>query len=691
MLLREHYNVITGKSTYVDDIKMEGMLYLGVVRSSYARAKIQSFTEPSNVKLVLTWDKVKTYMPIRPDPRAQNLVKMPVLADGKVNFVGQPILAFVVEDRYEIEDKIDEVSVDYEPLKPVTTIDEALKNEEKIHEKGNIAIDINLKGGKLEDKLNADVVVERELLQDRIVANPMEPKGVIVYYNNDILYVIGSFQSSFRIRSDLQEALGLSPERIVVKSAPNVGGGFGNKVPAHPEYILAAIASIKLGKPIKWIETRREHLTNPTQGRGVKSRVKLYGKKDGTILGLEGEVIVDLGAYAYTINTTTPSFIAGLLNGPYKTRFMDIRALGVYTNKPPTGPYRGAGRPEAALITETLVEDFAEKIGIDPIEVRKKNFIDEDFVTPLGIKIDKAGYRELLRRGEEVYKALKEKYKGKGVALVAFTEVVRAAPGEGAKIRVGKGKVQLFVGTGPHGQAHQSTFSLLASEVLGYPADKIEVITNDTEGTKEGIGSFGSRSAAAGGSAVIEVCKALLDDLRKRGISLEDAIKSEQVIEYEAFVKSEDLYTPGVHVAVVDIDEELYTPKVIEYYAIDDVGRAIIPEEVDAQIIGGILQGASQVFLEGALYDDNSSPIYGSISEAGVPTALDAAYKLTLEKIETPSKLPSKARGVGEAGTTGALPAVFIALEKRLGKKLNRTPVFPSDIMKLFDEKVSNN
>lgn len=223
MKLREHYPIITGKSVYIDDINLPNMLYLGVVRSPYARAIVNSYTEPSGVELFLDWNKVKKYMPVRPDPRTQNLVKMPVVSDGKVNFVGQPVVAFVVKDMYEIEDKIEEVSVNYDTLNPVTSIDEALKNEEKIHPGGNIAIDINLSGGDVEQKLNAEITVEREILQDRIVANPMEPKGVIANYDGEKLYIIGSFQSSFRIRSDLQEALGLPPDKIIVKSAPNVG------------------------------------------------------------------------------------------------------------------------------------------------------------------------------------------------------------------------------------------------------------------------------------------------------------------------------------------------------------------------------------------------------------------------------------------------------------------------------------
>ncbi|MCH1770357.1 MULTISPECIES: xanthine dehydrogenase family protein molybdopterin-binding subunit [Metallosphaera] len=675
--IREHLDEITGQGKYTDDVNLPNTVYLGVVRSQVARGKVLDISRSDNVLLFLDWDSVSTYMPVRPDPRTKNLVKMPIVSDGRVNFVGQPVVAFVVKDRYDIEDVIDEVGVDYAQETPVVSVKDSMREEIKIHEKGNIAIDLDLSGGDLEQLVNSEVTVERELLQDRIVQHPMEPKGVISYYNGETLTVIGSFQSAFRVRADLQEALGVSPEKIVVQSPPNVGGGFGNKVPAYPEYVLTALASTKLRRPVKWIETRREHLTNPTQGRGVWSRVKLHAKRDGTILGLEGTIAVDLGAYAFTLNTTTPAFIASLTNGPYKMRFAKLRALGVYTNKPPTGPYRGAGRPEAALITETLVEDLAETLGLSPLEVRKKNFLDGEFTTPLGVKIDKAAYREMFTRAEQVYHSLKERHKGKAISFIAFTEVVRASPGEGAKVRIGRGEVFVAVGSGPHGQAHRTTFALLAGEVLGVDPNEIKVEVNNTSLIKEGIGSFGSRSAAAGGSAVIEASRAVLQKIRERGLTVRQAINSDEVFEAETFTKTSDLYTPGIHMAVLDLDKETGFARVLEYYAIDDVGRAIIPSEVEGQIVGGVLQGASQVLLEYAPYDENGNPVYGSIADNGFPTAVEAVRRVTSESFSTPSNTLSQARGVGEAGTTGALPAVFIALEKALNRKLNGTPYLP--------------
>ncbi|MEM0173340.1 MAG: xanthine dehydrogenase family protein molybdopterin-binding subunit [Sulfolobaceae archaeon] len=686
-MLKEHLSIIKGDSKYLDDIKFRNEVYLYVIRSTYARAEIQDYSLPSNSLLTLTWNDAKYYLPVSADPQTlknSNIARMPVLANKIVNFYGQPILAIVTEDRYSTEDIAEEVGVDYEPLRPVISIQEALKDEIIIHPelKTNVSVNQLLQGGDLSLKHKADVVVEREIYQDRIVANPMEPKGCIAYWDGEMLTLYVSTQSAFRVRNDIREVLGLSPEKIRVYSPPNVGGGFGNKVPLHSEYVLAAIASMKLKRPVKWIETRREHLTNPTHGRGVYSKVRMYATKEGEILGVEGEVIVNFGAYNYTINPTTPSFIARLINGPYKMKFAEIRALGVFTNVTPQGPYRGAGRPEATLIHETLIEDLAEKLGMDPIEIRKKNVIEGDYVTPLGLRIDAGGYKQVLEKAEIYYREVRKKYKGVGFAL--FAELNRLSPGEAVKVRIGEGKVRIFVGSGPHGQAHSSTFSKLASEVLNIPMELIEVGYNSTDLVKEGIGSFGSRTTTVAGSAVIYASQMLLKLLQERNLSLEDALRSKEPIELEIFYKADDIFAAGAHVAVVDIDKETLTPKVIEYYAVDDVGKVVIKEEIEGQIKGGVLQGISQVLIEGAEYDENGNPLFTSIADAGVLSTYEVTYNFRSEIIEFPSKLPSGTRGVGESGTMGALASVFIGLEKLLGRKLDRTPVTPSYLMKIL-------
>ncbi|MCY0860662.1 MAG: xanthine dehydrogenase family protein molybdopterin-binding subunit [Sulfolobaceae archaeon] len=681
-MLRDHLPKILGKAKYVDDITLPNMAYMYVVRSIVARGRIVDMSLPSKALLTLTWKDVNVYMNARADPetlKTSNIVRMPVLANEYVNFVGQPVMAIVVEDRYETEDVADGVGVDYERLKPVLTIDDAL-NSEPIHPgiKSNVSVNKLLEGGDLSAKSKADVVVERELMQNRIVPNPMEPKGVIAYWDGDKLNLIGSFQSVFRVRDDFREILGLPPEKLRITSA-TVGGGFGSKVSSQPEYILAALASMKLKRPVKWIETRREHLVATHMGRGVKSRVRLYGTRNGEILGIEGNIWVDFGAYNFQLNPSTPGFIASLLTGPYRMKFASIRAQGVFTNLTPTSAYRGAGRPEAALILESVVEDFAEKIGMDPVEVRERNLVpDSGFITPLKLKYDPAGYSQVLKRAKEVYKIAKEEFKGKGVSLVMVAEHVRLSPGEGARVKVEDGKVKVYVGTGPHGQAYEETYSRIASQVLNIPQDKIEVYTSSTDYVKEGIGSFGSRGGTIGGSAVMLACQ----ELKKRVGSDGDLLTKAEGIEVEVFYRAEDVFSPSAAVAVVDVDEEIGMPKVLKYYQIDDVGRVLVREEVEGQIIGGALQGASQVLWERTMFDEEGNPLFFSIADCGVPDAIQS-FRVEVEELENPSPALTGSRGVGEVGTTAALASVFLALEKRVGKKFNKTPVDPEELIKL--------
>jgi len=678
-MIKEHFPLITGKGTYIDDINPKNVAYLHIVRSPIARGIIKSISRPESALLSFTWEDVKTYVPAWGTFKNAQVVKMPVLADGRVSFVGQPVLAFVVDDRYKTEDVAEEVSIDYEELDPVVDPEEAL-NREPIHPglKGNVSVDELLQGGDLSLKDKADVVVSRKIKQNRIVANPIETRGVICWWDGDVLNVYVGTQSPFYIKNGLREALGIPPENIKVYSPPNVGGAFGNKTNVISEYILSALASKKLNRPVKWIETRSEHLVNNmSHGRGVVSDMKLYATKDGEILGVEGTIIVNLGAYnTFAILSNKPRFIATLITGPYKMKFASVRALGVFTNTPPMGFYRGAGRPEAALIHETLVEDLADELGMDPVEIRRKNLVDDNgYITPLGNKLDPAGYREVLDEAEKYYRKAKEVYKDKGVAIVTFTEIARLSFGESAKARIKDSKVYFYLGLGPHGQAYASTFSKLASEVLGISEDKIEVITGSTEIVKEGFGSFGARGGTVGGSAVIVAAKELLNKIGKSTLTEEDLRKFEGV-EVEVFYKPDDIFAPGAHVAVVDVDETGKI-KVIEYYAVDDVGRVLNLEEVEGQIVGGVLQGLSQVTLEEMRYDEWGNPLCTSIADCGVPTALEAPLRVETKTLEFPSQLPSKSRGVGEAGTIGALPAVFIAVEKKTKKKFNQTPINP--------------
>ena len=697
MPIREHLDIILGNSTYLDDLKLDNIAYLHVIRSPYARARILRIGEPGGKALLFLTAKSigNLLMPAVAAPNAR-IVRMPVLPSDTVNFVGQPVAAVVTDSRYSLEDVAEEVQVEYEPLRPVVTIEEALRNEVVIHpEVGtNISLDVTLEGGDTGVFRSADVVVEREIEQARLVANPMEPKGCIAYYNGDVLLVYASTQSTFRVRADLAEVLGMPIDKIVVKAPRNVGGAFGNKTPAYPEYVLAAIASMKLRRPVKWVETRMEHLNNATQGRGVRSRMRLYARRDGTVLGIEGEVIVNLGAYNFTINALSPTFIANLSTGPYRMAAARVRAIGVFTNLPPSGPYRGAGRPEAALIHETLMDDLADELGMDPVEIRRKNIIrdGETYRTPLGLVIDPANYQSVLEDAAKRYYEFRSKYPGMGVAIAVFALYVSTPGGEGVKAVIGGGKLRLIIGSRPQGHAHVSAFTKYASEVFGIPEELIEVLPGDTETLNYGVGTFGSRSATVIAAAITELAEKVTSRLSSMGMSLVDAVKSSNVvIEEEVDYKpSMAIFAPGAHVAVVDLDPETLRARVIDYYAVHNVGRALLEDEVEAQVHGGVLQGIAQVLWEGALYGEDGTPLYASLADYGLPSMEEVTYRVTTSELNTPSPLPGGVRGIGEAGTTGALASVFLALERairaRTGTKvrLGKTPVTPSYLHQLM-------
>ncbi|WP_069808348.1 xanthine dehydrogenase family protein molybdopterin-binding subunit [Vulcanisaeta thermophila] len=696
MPLKEDLDVILARSNYLDDIKLSGMVYLHIIRSPHARARIVRINPPGERALLfLTHQDIgNLLMPSQQPSVNANIVRMPVLAKDVVNYVGQPVAAVVTEERYETEDVAEEISVDYEPLPAVVTIDDALEGRVIIHGelRTNVSVDVTLEGGELSLFREADVVVEREIEQSRLVANPMEPKGVVAHYTGDRLIIYASTQSPFRVKSDIVDVLKLPPETVVVYAPKNVGGGFGNKTPAYPEYVLAALASMKLRRPVKYVETRTEHLMNPMQGRGVKSKMRLYAKRDGTVLGIEGKIIVNIGAYNFSINAGMPIFIANLSTGPYRMRAVRVRAMGVFTNTPPLGPYRGAGRPEAALIHETLMDTLADELGLDPLEVRRRNVIrdNETFKMPLGLVVDSGNYQTILEEAGRIYQDLRGKYRDKGVSIVLFALFVSTLGGEGIKFRVGNGRLRLIIGSRTQGQAHISAFTKYLSETFGVPEELIEVIPGNTEDLSYGIGTFGSRSTTVVTAAITEASEKLLDEIKSRGLTLMDAIKSPNVIELEYhYMPKFAIFAPGAHVAVVDFDPEVMEARVVEYYAVYNVGKTLIKEEVDGQLMGGVLQGAAQVLWEGAVYDEDGNPLHLSLADYGMPNPADVNYRVITIERNTQSILPGGVRGVGEAGTTGALPAVFIALERavraRLGVsiRINKTPVRPDYLFSL--------
>ncbi|MEM0438917.1 MAG: xanthine dehydrogenase family protein molybdopterin-binding subunit [Sulfolobales archaeon] len=696
---------IRGAGIYVDDIKIPGTLYLKIIRSPYPRALVRGI-ELGSIKpiLMLTWRDIDENLRVRVDPEISGIAKivpMPILARDRVNFVGQPVAAIVASDPYEAEDIAEQVYVNYEPLDSVADPEEAIKPEApQIHEgvERNTCLEKRFVGGDPSVFREADGEVEVEIDTERIVANPMETKGALAIYESGKLTIYATTQNPYRVRDELSSILKIPINNIRVIS-PDVGGGFGVKVPLHAEYVLTAYASMILKKPVKWIETRREHLLAPYQGRGVRARIKGYFKKDGKILGISGKVIVDLGAYNFSINQNIAVNIVRWITGPYDMKAVDIDLLAVFTNKTPFNAYRGAGRPEAALIYERVMDAAADELGIDRGEIRMINVLKGygEYKNPLGVVIDVANYLETYMRAHEEYERLKREISKTcpegmlcGAGISNYIEFNRASPGEKAKIRIRNKSIEIAVGTHSHGQGHATTFAQLAADELGLPIERIRIVYGDTEELEWGEGTSGSRGMVAGGAAVVKACRALLEKISSMGYSIEEALEKLEGIEVEAFAEGYNIFSYGSHIAAVAIDPETGHIKVIRYIAVDDVGRAINPAVIEGQIVGGVIQGAGQVLWEAARYDEKGYPLFTTILDTGVPSALEA-FNIESIFVENPSRYPHGARGIGEAGAIGAPPAIVSAIENALARvkkiRIKRLPVTPETILNALSDK----
>ncbi len=668
---------VTGGGRFIDDLSPPGTLYLQVVRSIYARARLLK------VKGGITADEVKGTLASVGEGAwgASGVVSEPVLASGVVNYVGQPVAAVVGRDRYQAEDLAQGVEVEYEPLKPLMDPEEALRGE-PIHAgtRSNAFADAHL--GKDFDLPSAPVVVEETLVNERVVPNPMEPRGVLAQFEGGRLTVWASSQSVHSFREGFSESLGLPPESVRVVQM-DTGGAFGSKGGIYPEYVMAARAAMKLKRPVKWIETRSEHLVATHQGRGVRGRMKVYADRKGEVQGLKADILVDGGAYSAGMGAFAPAWIGFQLTGPYAIRRALVEGRAVYTNKVPLGPYRGAGRPEAAFFMERMMDVLADELGMDPVDVRLANAGSKSFTSPLGVDVNpfrpfleaavaELGYRRRVGRGNAGFSTF---------VLIPATE-----PGEGARIAVKDGRIKVWLGGDVHGQGHEAFVRRLLREELGVPEDIVDLERGDTDMLREGVGAWGSRSAIMGGAAVVEAAR----KLKERVIRKLDRYSAEGLLkvgpDVTVFHKHEEsLNSFGANLLTAELDET-GRARAVECLAYYDVGRVLNPPMVEGQIIGGSAQAIGQVLFEGAAYGEDGQPLTVSLADAGIPTAAEMP-KFTVRLATQPSPLPHGAKGVGESPTIGVPPALVRAVEKLVGKRLTHTPLMPSELRREGTEK----
>lgn len=695
----EDVRLITGKGNYVDDIEISGTYFVAFVRSRYPHAKIK----------VKKTEGVFTGEDINPG-------KDFPIATTETTYAGQPVAIVIAKDRYEAYDLVESVEVEYEPLDYVTEPEKALEDRIKVYSKlsTNVYYHERWTGGDVEKAFKeADLVISDTLINQRVIASPLETRGTVAYFDGSRLTVYSSTQSAHYLRRNLVDFLGFENIRVI---QPDVGGAFGSKIIAHPEEYAIAKLALVTRKPLKWIPTRTEEFISAGHGRDKKLKFEVAVKRDGTILGIRGTLIANLGAPYPDANDDESGNVKSavmMLPGIYKLIGADVDAYAVHTNITPTQSYRGAGRPEGIYFIERIVNIVANELGIDQYEIRIKNAIDSmPYKNVFGVNYDSGNIKKLLEIGKEYYERLKKEDGCVGIA--SYIEITAFGPWEVARIYVKyDGKITLVTGTGPHGQGDATAFAQIAADTLELPIEKIDVKWGDTEIVEDGIGTWGSRTVTIGGSAVLLASKKLKDKLLEVGAKLlkadveEVEYKNGEVINKKngqkvtfmnivkgAFKMGESLdftsvynvtqppTTPyGIHMALVNVDEsgKVYVKK---YIAIDDIGNVINPLLAEGQAIGGIVQGTAQALLEGAFFDESGQLITTNFQDYPIPTAVEAPPVEWHYEVLGTSPHPTGSKGVGEVGAIVGTPVIVNAVEQCAKKRIKTMPIKFEELVK---------
>ena len=767
MRRKEDPRLITGRGRYVDDITLPGVLYVAFVRSPEAHARIVSIDSSAaeqrpGIHAVFTGEDMSDLaapLPLAwvpPGVTVNNPDHWP-LARGAVKHVGDPVAAVVGTDRYAVVDAAEDVLVQYDPLPVVTDPEKALDGGPLVHEQfgTNQVHEWSLGGGDLDAGFReADVIIERRVVNHRTAGAPIEPRGVLADYRAGSLTVWSATQVPHFLRLFLAILLGISEERVRV-IAPEVGGGFGSKLQVYGEEVFAAWASRRLGMPVKWIETRSENMLVAHQGRDQIAYVRMGAKRDGKITAWHVKIIADFGAYNMLLTPAIPELGAFVMSGVYKMPAVQTDIVGVFTNKCPTDAIRGAGRPEATHMIEVTLDQLAAELGADPLELRRRNFIPkEDFPAeiPIGVVYDSGDYEKsldkllehvdmaALRREQE---QLRSEGVYRGIGFSTYTEICGLAPTrvvgpegfgnqagfwESAMVRIhNTGSVTAYTGTSPHGQGHETSFAQIVADRLGVEPAVVEVIHGDTETGPEGRNTYGSRSLAVGGEAlarcankIAEKAKAIVahsmeaapEDIELRdgrfsvrgspdkGMTLAEVAGAaylnnvpegmEPGLEETSFYDPENFVFPfGAHACVVDVDPETGKVKVVRYVAVDDCGNPINPLLIDGQVHGGVVHAIGQALYERVHYDEDGQLVTGTFVDYALPTAAEMPMFET-DRTVTPSPVNSLgAKGVGEAGTIAASPAVTNAVIdalRPLGVTYINMPLTPMRVWEAIEQ-----
>jgi aerobic carbon-monoxide dehydrogenase large subunit len=726
---KEDPRLITGKSTYVGDLHLPGTLHVAFVRSQYPHANITNVdtsaaeSMPGVYEIVVGADAAGVVNPARAneatpspgDSASTNISQYP-LAIGRVRYVGEPIAAVVADSEVKARDAADAIMVDYDPLPSVTNMDKAVEDgAPQLYDDhpNNIAGSFEKQAGDIDAAFaDAPVKVSARIRSQRLSGVSMETRGVVAAPDplSGGLTVWQSTQAPHNNRNELAMALGMSTSQLRV-IAPEVGGGFGVKIGDYPEDFLVAGLARQLGRPVKWTETRSEHMATTHHGRDQIAYVEAAADSDGRIRGLRLRVLHCTGGYARSFGIM--NFTVLMACGCYDIPAVDAKIDAVFTNQMAVAAYRGAGRPEAAYYIERVMDLIADEAGLDPAEVRRKNFIPPEsfpYTTTVGERYDTGEYEKALNKALEVsgyQDLLKQQEEARkngryiGIGLASYVEICGFGPNESAQIRVEKdGAVRVFTGISPHGQGQETTFSQMVADRIGADFEKIFVHHGDTGNTPIGNGTMGSRGLAVGGAAISmsadkiyekasriasHLLEASIDDIElvdgkyrvkgspdqsvDLGKIARSAYRGDVPEGMDAGLETTDYFSPddetfpfGTHVAVVEVDPDTGHVQLLNYFSIDDCGERISPQLVEGQVHGGLAQGIAQALYEELHYDDGGQILSGSLMDYAIPKANHLINFTTDKTVTTTPINPMGSKGIGEAATIGSTPAVANAV-----------------------------
>jgi len=744
---KEDFRFLTGRGNYTDDLARPNQTHAYIVRSQKAHAKLgkidasKALKAPGVVAVFTGADLAADGIGGLPcgwgiknkDGSAMQEPGHPVLAQGKVRHVGDPIAVVIAETLAQAKDAAELLSIELSDLPAVAHVADAAKaGAPAVHDGGNLCFDWHIGDADAVAAAfkKAHKVAKIDLVNNRLVANAMEPRAAVGEFDRATgEYTLYTTSQNPHVIRLLMGAFVLHiPESRLRVFAPDVGGGFGSKIYHYAEEALVTWASAKVGRPVKWTAERSESFLSDAHGRDHVTHAELALDKDGKFLALKVDTLSNMGAYLSTFAPAIPTYLyATLLAGVYTTPAIYAEVKAIFTNTVPVDAYRGAGRPEAAFLLERLVDIAAAETGIDRVEIRKRNFIPSNafpYQTPVALQYDSGDYFATLdaalklseyagfegRRAEA-----KKRGKLRGIGISTYVEACGIAPSniagalgaraglyECANVRVHPtGSITVFTGCHSHGQGHETTYAQLIAERLGVAIDQVEVVHGDTNKIPFGMGTYGSRSLAVGGTAIVKALDKIVDKAKKIAAHLLEAAEAdiefkdgkftvagtdksksfgeialtayvphnypletlEPGLDETAFYDPKNFTFPGgAHICEVEIDPETGVTKVVNFTAVDDVGRVINPMIVEGQVHGGVAQGIGQALLENCVYDDAGQLRSGSYMDYTMPRADDLPSFKVATAITLCTHNPLGVKGVGEVGAIGSPPAVINAV-----------------------------